>query len=224
MNNQDMSDALKELLLANGMSENLLGSLAAHGKKLMDAIGLTEENLAASIRATNRSGKADSHALGSKDEKHDRLLSMDDNELVTTLGFELDQKSQDDEKLSDVEATVLTLTLLDMEVMNGGLCQFIVNPSGRFLQQVPAALRAVGADAYADAFCHFTEENNLDLQELSVYWERGTDADFSSFYSLLEKYPFSDFDNRYVELYQGHPLETKIAAYIRQHGAEFDLN
>lgn len=214
MSNQDKSNLLRELMLANGMPDDLLDSLMQHGDKLMEAIGLTEEHLAASIRQTSRQ---EAEAI-----TQDSVMNMNDNELVNSIGCRLDIKSQNEELLSDVEATVLTLSLLDMEVMNGGLCQFIVNPSGRFLQQVPDALRSVGADEYADAFCRFADANKLDLKELSNYYQNGIDADFSSFYTLLEKYPFSDFDDRYVELYKVYPLESKIAAYIKAHAAEFE--
>lgn len=214
MDNKGKHDLLKELMRANGISDDLFDSIMQHGDKLMKTIGLTEDHLAATIPNTKR--------LASESQTPVSIMTMDDNDLVNSVGCELDIKSQSDEALNDIEATVLTLALLDMEVMNGGLGQFIVNPSGRYLQLVPDALRSIGADEYAEAFCRFAENYKLDLKTLSTYYQESVGTDFNNYYTLLEKYPFSEFDNRYFELYNATPLVTKIAAYIRQHAAELD--
>ena len=61
------------------------------------------------------------------------------------------------------------LNCFDMEVMNGGLCQFFVNESRFYAPYVSECLEKIGADDVRYTFLNFATENNLDLNDLSSF-------------------------------------------------------
>lgn len=150
------------------------------------------------------------------------LLDQNAKEAVTEVAYPLHMKALSGESLTGTEVAVLVPALLNMEVLNGGLCQFFVN-DGDFAALVPPALRAVGAEDYAALVCDFAQKHGIDLNDLSAFELTldPDDADFAPYIMLTEKYPFDDFDNAFYELYGTDPLEGYIAGYIREHIGTF---
>lgn len=135
------------------------------------------------------------------------LLDQNAEEAVTEVAYPLHMKALSGESLTGTEIAVLVPALLNMEVLNGGLCQFFVN-DGDFAALVPAAL-----------VCDFAEKHGIELDDLSDFELTldPDDADFDPYIALTEKYPFDDFDDAYCELYGTNPLEGHIARFIREH-------
>lgn len=146
------------------------------------------------------------------------LLDQNAEGAVTEIAYPLHMKSLSGDSLTEMETTVLVLALLNMEVLNGGLCQFFVN-DGAYAALVPAALLAVGAEDYAALLCDFVKKHNIHLDDLSAFELdiAPGEEDFTPYIALTEKYPFADFDDAFYELYGTAPLEGYIAGYIREH-------
>ena len=90
--------------------------------------------------------------MGSLDVKN---LSGD--ELVTALAFPL----SDFENLSPEEKTAYTAACLDLEIMNGGLCQFFANcPDCAAFSKMKTELHRI---SYDKIICEFRDRNDLSM-------------------------------------------------------------
>ena len=145
------------------------------------------------------------------------MLVANTEELVHEIGIYLHAKLEDDEELSGPEIPVFVLWLWNIEVQNGGLCQFFVN-DGEYAALVPASLQTIGADEYAALLCDFVEKHGIDLNELSQFKIDfdSDEKDFSEYTDIYEQYPFDDFDEAFFNLYGSDPLEGRLADYIRK--------
>lgn len=124
------------------------------------------------------------------------------------------------EELSAMQEPVRTLYTLywyDLEVQNGGLCQYFVNSSRMTAPYLPEALTAVGAEGYRQDFECFVQENGIDTADLSSF----AIQDAKEFAHQNERYPFDAFDEGYYRRYEREPLNAKLTAYIRQQLAAF---
>ncbi|MCC8074577.1 MAG: DMP19 family protein [Clostridiales bacterium] len=120
----------------------------------------------------------------------------------------------DDDALATPGAkrTLYTAYLFDLEVQNGGLCQFFDNcpESAPYLED---ALTALGAEPYL-TLLHETltkfEINlaGLDGSEVSQVVQCGDQC---------ESCPLSAFDSAYCDLYSKTPLEALCIRYARAH-------
>ena len=127
-------------------------------------------------------------------------LSGDD--LVTALAFPL----SDFENLSPEERTAYTAACLDLEIMNGGLCQFFANcPDCAAF--VPEALDRLGAAEHKGLYEQFLAVNAID--PLDPMFQTESIEEFSRLYDL---YPWDDFDNAYCAL---TPIAELLEAYIQ---------
>lgn len=147
------------------------------------------------------------------------LAQMEENmdDCIHELGTYLYAKVDDGEELQGAEVPVFILWMWNIEMQNGGLCQFFVN-DGAYAAHVPAALEAVGAKEYAVLLRSFITKHSIDLNDLSQFdlEFESEDDDMSAYADAAELYPFDDFDEAYYDLYGSDPLEAYIAAYIRQ--------
>lgn len=108
------------------------------------------------------------------------------------------------------------LCLFDMEVQNGGLCQFFVNYP-HAAPYVVSAFREVGAQAYGVLYEVFCTKNAIDPENLAEF-----DIDEKEEYeALCKKYSFSDFDDAYYALYESDPLEKHVIPYVRARLEDF---
>lgn len=156
--------------------------------------------------------------------KNELLELMDESaeECIHTLGLSLYEKFEDNVELNEQEIPVFILWMWNIEMLNGGLCQFFVN-EGRFAPLVPAALEAVGASAYASLLNDFVARHKIDFNDLSQFELDldPTDVDFSAYTAASELYPFDAFDEAFAERYGTDPLEAYMAAYIRENIISF---
>ena len=156
--------------------------------------------------------------------KNELLDLMDESveECIHTIGLSLYEKFEDNVELNEREIPVFILWMWNIEMLNGGLCQFFVN-EGRFAPLVPASLEAVGASAYASLLNDFVARHKINLNDLSQFELDldPTDDDFSAYTAASELYPFDAFDEAFAERYGTDPLEAYMAAYIRENIISF---
>lgn len=147
------------------------------------------------------------------------LAQLDENmeDCIHDLGTYLYAKVDDGEELQGAEVPVFILWMWNIEMQNGGLCQFFVN-DGAYAAHVPAALEAVGAKKYAVLFRDFITTHSINLNDLSQFDLKfeTEDDDMSAYADATELYPFDDFDEAYYDLYHFDPLEAYLATYIRE--------
>ena len=151
----------------------------------------------------------------------DELAALDDEELFEAVNVRTENKVDSFEELTegfhslnDSQKVFYTLNWLEMEVNNGGLCQFFVNSSRVAAPFVSEYMGVVGADAHKKLFDEFIQKNNINVTELSFF-----DIEkIEEFEEKAESYPFDDYDEAYYEM---EPLHTYLQKYIREHVVDF---
>lgn len=166
-----------------------------------------------------------SEAMGSYDDMKqlhgNELLSLSDNDLFEAVYFQnldIAESAEDEgkelEQFSGPRRIVYILSLFDMEIQNGGLCQFFVNSSRAVAPYVGESLRCVGAGEHLDLFEEFITTNNIDvsnLESFKVFSKRG-------YLKQTKRFAFDLFDDEYYEL---PALQEKVVAYIKNNINEF---
>lgn len=110
--------------------------------------------------------------------------------------------------LSAQEKTFYVVSYYDMEVNNGGLCQFFINSSRDVAPFLADALTEIGAEDHRALFEGFVTENGLDLNDLSAFQSDS----YAEYMEILGSYPFTAYDNEFVKL---PLLEPQLIAYAR---------
>ena len=103
---------------------------------------------------------------------------------------------------------------LEMEVNNGGLCQFFVNSSRMVAPFVSEYMGVIGADDHKKLFDTFIAENKIDLLNLSSF----DIVELDEFEAQTQRYPFDQYDDAFYAL---KPLETYLKKYAKEHLADF---
>jgi len=116
--------------------------------------------------------------------------------------------------LTEHQKVVFALNYLDMEVANGGLCQFFANDGGLVAPYIREYLKTVGAEEHRALFDGFTGKYGIDVNDLSEF-SFTTIEEFVELYAL---YPFDEFDDAYYEL---PPLSSYLAPVVRENPDEF---
>lgn len=116
--------------------------------------------------------------------------------------------------LTEHQKVVFALNYLDMEVANGGLCQFFANDRGLVAPYISEYLKSVGAEEHQALFDGFLSKYSIDVHDLSAFYFT-TIEDFVELYDL---YPFDEFDDAY---YQLPPLSSYLAPLVRENLDEF---
>ncbi|MBQ7045939.1 MAG: DUF4375 domain-containing protein [Clostridia bacterium] len=159
--------------------------------------------------------------LGTKQVHGDELKKLSDVELFETVYFQIldTVESFDNEEaaLSQInveQKTVYILGTYDMEIQNGGLCQFFVNSSRAFAPYVEDSLEKVGAAEHKKLFADFIENNNIDVNDLDSFIIN----DLDQYESQTKRYDFDSFDNKYTTLPE---LTDYITRYIKENTEKF---
>jgi hypothetical protein len=116
--------------------------------------------------------------------------------------------------ISPARRAVYILSIFDMEVQNGGLCQFFVNSSRSLAPYVNECLEMIGAHEHKKLFSEFVTENNIDLEDLESFQSDTIDE----YVAQTKRYDFDSFDDAYVRL---TPLQNYIVSYYKTHLSEF---
>ena len=143
------------------------------------------------------------------------LQQLSDSELfqaaLTRTEDKVDQyeNSTDGIKtLSHAEQVFYVTSLYEMEVLNGGLCQYFVNSSRETAPQLSEALAEIGAVEHQALFDRFIQENEIDVFDLSSF----KIAKLKDYQAQAERYPFEAFDNAFMEL---KPIQDILPSYVR---------
>lgn len=181
------------------------------------------------IRALASLGKGIKTSIEEKKENdnrylkmnHNELLKLPDNELCDAVWFRIDQKVSAYKNiidgiasLSTEEQTVYSVFYMELEVNNGGICQFFVNSSRYVAPIVSKSLENIGANEYKKLYDSFIEKHNIDVNDLSSF-DCNTTEEFSKQY---ERYPYEEFDIEFFEMDSTAPF---LAPYIRSNIDKF---
>lgn len=160
-----------------------------------------------------------SEAMGNYDEMKqlhaDALLTLSDDDLFEAVylqNLDIAESAEDEdqelEQFRGPRRIVYILSMFDMEIQNGGLCQFFVNSSSAVAPYVREALSCVGANEHLNLFEEFITTNNIDvsrLESFKVFRKRG-------YIKQTKRFDFDAFDDAYSEL---PALQEKVVAYIK---------
>ena len=142
----------------------------------------------------------------------EKLLQMNDDEFYEKMYFYcIDTVSGvHDVTASDEEKTLYVLYMLDMEVGNGGLCQFFVNSSSECAPYVSEALEKAGALKIKKLYDDFIAANNIDVNDLSSFKV----TDDASYLAQTQRFDYDGFDDAF---YQVENIRDSIVTYAREH-------
>ncbi len=147
----------------------------------------------------------------------DELAALSDPELYEALLARTDDKiegcgSIEDgmRKMSEPERVFYAVSYLEIEVNNGGLCQFFVNSSRAVAPFVSDYMGVIGADGHKKLYDDFIGRYGIDVGDLSSF-DCETTKEFSAQY---ERYPFDEFDDAFYEM---EPLQKYLTVYAREH-------
>ncbi len=177
-------------------------------------------NILTGIFARNKIKNSIKSFLAEEEEyltmSREELLELDDGDLyravVCRIGAKLDYIDDINDairSLNECELTVYTVDYYQMEVNNGGLCQFFANSSRHFAPYLMQSLQRVGANGHAKLFYDFVRLNNINVDDLSEF----ECDDVDRFCGLEDSLPFEEFD---MEFYEMEELDECLEAYIRR--------
>ena len=135
-----------------------------------------------------------------------KTLSGDD--LIVALCL----PTEDFPDMSDHQKVTYTAACLELEIMNGGLCQFFANHPD-CAAHVPAALEALGAAEHLALYQKFLADTGIAPLDPMFQTE-----DMEQFSALYDLYPWDDFDSAYCAL---TPMAQLLEDYIAAHPEAF---
>lgn len=118
------------------------------------------------------------------------------------------------EDMTQAQRVFYILSIYDMEMQCGGLCQFFVNCSPSLPPYVEQCLETVGADEHKELFIGFVTENQIDLSDLDSF----VIYDLDDYAAQTERYDYEAFDMSYYEL---PPLFDYLVEYIHSNPKDF---
>lgn len=121
------------------------------------------------------------------DEVYTEILDKAYNEITHDDDLDL---------LTHKEQLFFVLSIYEMEINNGGLCQFFVNSSRAYAGLVSGFLKELGAEEHLKLYQSFIDDNNIDFDNLDMF----DMDDVEEFAEKNELYPFDEFDDRFYKL------------------------
>ncbi len=151
----------------------------------------------------------------------EELALLSDDDLFEAITLRTESKVDSFEEWSDgvnslnsSQKIFYSLNWLEIEVNNGGLCQFFVNSSRMVAPFVSEYMGIIGAVDHKKLFDGFISKNGIDLKDLSSF----DVDDAEEFEGQYERYPFDEYDDAFYEL---EPIETFLKKFIREHLEDF---
>ena len=151
----------------------------------------------------------------------DELRALSDEELFYAVMVRTERKVDSfedwDEGVNSLnfhQKVFYSVNWLEIEVNNGGLCQFFVNSSRMVAPLVSEYMAVIGADEHKRLYDDFVQQNGIDLCELSSF----DVDDLEEFAEQYDRYPFDDYDDAF---YEAEPLETYLTKYARENLNDF---
>ncbi len=151
----------------------------------------------------------------------EELKKLSDEQLYETVylqTIDLVETFSDEEtafsKISVEQKTFYILSIYDMEIQNGGLCQFFVNSSRSLAPYIQENLSIIGATGHNELFTDFIQSNNIDINNLDSF----IISDIDEYEAQTKLYDFETFDNKYIEL---PTLQSYMTNYIKANIEKF---
>ena len=155
-----------------------------------------------------------------KSKSHDiKILSYDDEDLVcmvdNNLELEYGYRCEDKETYKNMKKThrnIYIIIWFETEMENGGLGEYLFNPSNITMDYLQEALRDIEAFDLSKEYKKFIEENNI-TNSINKIKKRNV-QEYSQF---MSQFDFSYFNN----LYKITNLRKLMADYIRKNIVNF---
>ncbi len=112
--------------------------------------------------------------------------------------------------LNEEQRIFYAVNYLEMEVNNGGLCQFFVNSSRIVAPVVSDYMGIIGASEHKKLYDTFIEKYQINTYDLSSFDCETVEV----FKSQYERYPFEEYDDTFYGL---APLQDYLVNYVRKH-------
>jgi len=154
---------------------------------------------------------------------YQELKDLDDELLFEALSCRIlnEEESMDVDECLDTfkgaKRVFYIVNYFDMEVQNGGLCQFFVNSSRMVAPYILNCLHEINAIEYETLLNGFISKHDISLNNLDSFIL----DDIDDYEKQVERYPFDDFDDKYYDLYEEHPLEKYLLEYCKKYLNEF---
>ena len=116
--------------------------------------------------------------------------------------------------LNEEQRIFYAVNYLEMEVNNGGLCQFFVNSSRIVAPVVSDYMGIIGASEHKKLYDTFIEKYQINTYDLSSFDCETVEV----FQSQYERYPFDEYDDVFYEL---EPLQNYLISFVRKHIKKF---
>ncbi len=139
------------------------------------------------------------------------LLALDDENFYDAIECVCEDAVYDFNapELTEEQKLVYSLNKFEMEVNNGGLCQFFVNSSSECAPYISKALDAVGAFELKTLFDEFVSQNNINVNDLSSFKISSVDE----YEKQTKRFDFESFDDKF---YEDEKLHQQIIDYARK--------
>lgn len=140
----------------------------------------------------------------------ENLLALEDEDfyeaMICLCGDAVyDIKAAD---LTKEQILAYSLYMFEMEVNNGGLCQFFVNSSSDCAPFISEALEAIGATELRNLFVQFVNDNDIDVTDLSSF----KIADVKEYEAQTKRFDFDSFDEKF---YDNGNFHRQVIDYFR---------
>ena len=149
------------------------------------------------------------------------LSALSDDELFAAIVARTESKVDSFDEwedgvnsLNSSQKIFYSVNWLEIEVNNGGLCQFFVNSSRMVAPFVSKYMAIIGAEEHQNLYDNFVKKNAIDLTELSFFDVNEAEE----FEEKVERYPFDEYDDAFYDM---EPLETYLKKFGRAHLADF---
>ena len=145
----------------------------------------------------------------SDDDLFDAVTARTENKVDS-----FDEWEDGVDSLNHSEKVFYSVNWLEIEVNNGGLCQFFVNSSRMVAPLVSEYMGIIGASDHKKLFDDFVSKNKIDLNDLSSF----DIEDGDEFEEQNQRYPFDDYDDAFYDM---ESLSTSLKKFIRENINDF---
>jgi len=191
-------------------------TLFVAGEKIhIESMAIISDRLASAI---NRALNPDAAYLKASTEE---LSQLSDEELICAVWARTENtvRSKKDMlegfySLNEEQRIFYAVNYLEMEVNNGGLCQFFVNSSRIVAPVVGEYMGIIGAKEHQKLYEEFIKTHQIDTNDLSSFDCETVEV----FQEQHERYPFDEYDDAFYVL---EPLQTHLVAYVKKHIEKF---
>jgi hypothetical protein len=120
--------------------------------------------------------------------------------------------------LSESAQALYAAAIFNAEIMNGGLCQFFINCGSGYAARVTNTLNAIGLGKIGELYESFLTDHQITLADIDSFTITTTTEESIKQYT---RYPFDDFNNAYVALWDELGFSAAMLQYAQAHPEAF---